>query len=154
MSNNSFLNVFFFFCSFLAVKLIGKLGDGTVFLKKGHGEGEEPFEFKTDEGIYYLHFCKTSVNFSLDVPTFIVLIDFTGCFLTEQVIDGLDKAVLKMKKGEVALVTIDPEYAFGSTESKQELAVVPPNSTLYYEVDLVSFDKVSSVLDVYASFRE
>ncbi|KAG5406565.1 hypothetical protein IGI04_012684 [Brassica rapa subsp. trilocularis] len=90
------------------VKLIGKLGDGTVFLKKGHGEGEEPFEFKTDE---------------------------------EQVIDGLDKAVLKMKKGEVALVTIDPEYAFGSTESKQELAVVPPNSTLYYEVDLVSFDK-------------
>nr|VDC82326.1 unnamed protein product [Brassica rapa] len=90
------------------VKLIGKLGDGTVFLKKGHGEGEEPFEFKTDE---------------------------------EQVIDGLDKALLKMKKGEVALVTIDPEYAFGSTESKQELAVVPPNSTLYYEVDLVSFDK-------------
>lgn len=65
--------------------------------------------------------------------------------LTEQVIDGLDKAVMKMKKGEVALVTIDPEYAFGSTESKQELAVVPPNSTVYYEVDLVSFDKVSAV---------
>lgn len=91
----------------------------------------------------------------MDVPTFIVLIDFAGgLFITEQVIDGLDKALLKMKKGEVALVTIDPEYAFGSTESKQELAVVPPNSTLYYEVDLVSFDKVSSVLDVYASFRE
>ena len=69
-------------------------------------------------------------------------------------IDGLDKAVLKMKKGEVALVTIDPEYAFGSTESKQELAVVPPNSTVYYEVDLVSFDKVSAVLSVYPSFRE
>lgn len=65
--------------------------------------------------------------------------------LTEQVIDGLDKTVMKMKKGEVALVTIDPEYAFGSTESKQELAVVPPNSTVYYEVDLVSFDKVSAV---------
>ncbi|CAH2052338.1 unnamed protein product [Thlaspi arvense] len=90
------------------VKLIGKLKDGTVFLKKGHGEDEEPFEFKTDE---------------------------------EQVIDGLDKAVMKMKKGEVALVTIEPEYAFGSTESKQELAIVPPNSTLYYEVDLVTFEK-------------
>jgi len=34
------------------VKLIGKLQDGTVFLKKGHGENEEPFEFKTDEGNY------------------------------------------------------------------------------------------------------
>jgi hypothetical protein len=32
------------------VKLIGKLQDGKEFLKKGHGEGEEPFEFKTDEG--------------------------------------------------------------------------------------------------------
>ncbi|KAK9944699.1 hypothetical protein M0R45_010255 [Rubus argutus] len=69
------------------VKLIGKLQDGKEFLKKGHGEGEEPFEFKTDE---------------------------------EQVIDGLDRAVVTMKKGE---------------------AVVPPNSTLYYEVELVSFVK-------------
>lgn len=47
-----------------------------------------------------------------------------------------------MKKGEVALVIIAPEYAFGSSESQQELAVVPPNSTLYYEVELVSFVKV------------
>ena len=37
----------------LAVKLIGKLQDGKVFLKKGHGEGEEDlFEFKTDDGNY------------------------------------------------------------------------------------------------------
>ncbi|XP_010532918.1 PREDICTED: peptidyl-prolyl cis-trans isomerase FKBP62 [Tarenaya hassleriana] len=90
------------------VKLIGKLQDGTVFLKIGLGEDEEPFEFKTDE---------------------------------EQVVDGLDRAVMKMKKGEVALVTIEPEYAFGSAESKQELAVVPPNSTVCYEVELLSFDK-------------
>lgn len=33
----------------LTVKLIGKLDDGTVFVKKGH-DGDEPFEFKTDEG--------------------------------------------------------------------------------------------------------
>lgn len=32
------------------MKVIGKLQDGTVFLKKGHDEGEELFEFKTDEG--------------------------------------------------------------------------------------------------------
>jgi FK506-binding protein 4/5 len=60
----------------------------------------------------------------------------------EEVIAGLDRAVLNMKKGEVALVTIPPEYAFGSTESKQDLAVVPPNSTVIYEVELISFVKV------------
>ncbi|RWR80744.1 peptidyl-prolyl isomerase-like protein isoform X1 [Cinnamomum micranthum f. kanehirae] len=89
------------------VKLIGRLQDGTIFLKKGHDE-DEPFEFKTDE---------------------------------EQVIDGLDRAVLTMKKGEVALVTIAPEYAYSSTESTQDLAVVPPNSTVNYEVERVSFEK-------------
>jgi FK506-binding protein 4/5 len=52
--------------------------------------------------------------------------------------------VMTMKKGEVALLTIAPEYAFGSSESQQELAVVPPNSTVSYEAELVSFDKVSS----------
>ncbi|KAH6793713.1 rotamase FKBP 1 [Perilla frutescens var. hirtella] len=59
----------------------------------------------------------------------------------EQVIEGLDRAVTTMKKGEVALLTIAPEYGFGSSELKQELATVPPNSTLYYEVELVSFVK-------------
>ena len=48
-----------------------------------------------------------------------------------------------MKKGEVALLTIAPDYAFGTSESQQELAVVPPNSAVYFEVELVSFEKVS-----------
>jgi FK506-binding protein 4/5 len=56
----------------------------------------------------------------------------------------LDRAVITMKKGEVALLTIAPEYAFGSSESKQELSGVPPNSIVFYEAELVSFDKVSS----------
>ncbi|GJN03225.1 hypothetical protein PR202_ga20645 [Eleusine coracana subsp. coracana] len=89
------------------VRLIGKLEDETVFVKKGH-DGDEPFEFKVDE---------------------------------EQVIAGLDITVVNMKKGEVALVRIPPQHAFGSTETKQDLAMVPPNSTLFYEVELVSFEK-------------
>ncbi|XP_044503341.1 peptidyl-prolyl cis-trans isomerase FKBP62-like isoform X2 [Mangifera indica] len=101
--------------SVVKVKLIGKLQDGTVFLKKGHGDEEELFEFKTDE---------------------------------EQVIEGLDRAVLTMKKSEVALLTIAPEYAFGSSVSNQDLAVVPPNSTVYYEVELVSFDKEKESWDM------
>ncbi|CAI9297453.1 unnamed protein product [Lactuca saligna] len=66
----------------------------------------------------------------------------------EQVIDGLDRAVLTMKKGEVAVLTIAPEYAFGSSESKQELAVVPPNSTVIYEVELISFVKEKESWDM------
>ncbi|KAL8026877.1 hypothetical protein ABFX02_14G058200 [Erythranthe guttata] len=99
------------------LKLIGKLQDGTVFVKKGHGGDDENdlFEFKTDE---------------------------------DQVIEGLDKAVATMKKGEVAVLTIDPQYAFGSSESKQDLAVVPPNSTVYYDVELVSFVKEKESWDM------
>ncbi|RHN38955.1 putative peptidylprolyl isomerase [Medicago truncatula] len=55
---------------------------------------------------------------------------------------------MTMKKGEVALLTIAPQYAFGSSESRQELAVVPPNSTLYYQVELVSFVKAKEVSDM------
>ncbi|XP_010905156.1 70 kDa peptidyl-prolyl isomerase-like [Elaeis guineensis] len=98
----------------VTVKLIGKLQDGTVFVKKGYDD-EAPFEFKTDE---------------------------------EQVIEGLDRAVITMKKGEVAYITIPHEYAFGSAESKQDLAVVPPNSTVIYEVELVSFVKEKESWDM------
>ncbi|CAA6667929.1 unnamed protein product [Spirodela intermedia] len=66
----------------------------------------------------------------------------------EQVIEGLDKAVLTMKKGEIAQVTISPEYAFSSAESTQDLAVVPPNSTVYYEVEMVSFVKEKESWDL------
>ncbi|CAL9177526.1 unnamed protein product [Musa hybrid cultivar] len=98
----------------VTVKLIGKLQDGTIFVKKGHDE-QEPFEFKTAE---------------------------------EKVIEGLDQAVMTMNKGEIALVTIPPEYAFLSTESKQDLAVVPANSTVIYEVELVSFVKEKESWDM------
>ncbi|KAL0368926.1 UNVERIFIED_CONTAM: peptidyl-prolyl isomerase [Sesamum calycinum] len=57
----------------------------------------------------------------------------------EQTIVGLDRAVSTMKKLEYALVTISPEYGFGSTEVKRDLAVVPPSSTILYEVELLDF---------------
>lgn len=66
-------------------------------------------------------------------------------FFAEQVIDGLDKAVKNMKKGETALVTIHPDYAFGTSETPQEMATVPANSSVYYEVELLSFVKVRIV---------
>ncbi|KAL8481020.1 hypothetical protein ACS0TY_027527 [Phlomoides rotata] len=96
------------------VKLVGKLQDGTVFVRKGHDD-EHLFEFKVDE---------------------------------EQVIEGLDRAVKTMKKGEVALLVIQPEYAFGQSESSQELAVVPQSSVVYYEVEMVSFIKEKESWDM------
>lgn len=62
--------------------------------------------------------------------------------MTEQVIDGLDRGVKTMKKGEVSNLTIHPDYAFGLTESHQDFVTVPANSTVYYDVELVSFEKV------------
>ncbi|XP_059634219.1 peptidyl-prolyl cis-trans isomerase FKBP62-like isoform X3 [Cornus florida] len=59
----------------------------------------------------------------------------------EQVIAGLDQAVATMKKGERAILTIDPEYGFGSIEAKCDLALVPPCSTIVYEVEMLDFMK-------------
>eukprot|EP00250_Pteridium_aquilinum_P013605 c21449_g1_i1 orf=550-2310(-) len=66
----------------------------------------------------------------------------------EQVILGLDKAVASMNKGEVAEVTIAPEYGFGDVETQRALAVVPPKSTLTYEVELVEFQKEKESWDM------
>ena len=51
-----------------------------------------------------------------------------------------------MKKGEVALLTVAPEYGFGREAVKRDLATVPANSTLLYEVELVEFTKVNLTL--------
>ncbi|XP_006644263.1 peptidyl-prolyl cis-trans isomerase FKBP62-like [Oryza brachyantha] len=89
------------------VRLLGKLQDGTVFDRRGHGDDDEPFEFVVDEG---------------------------------KVIDGLDEAVMTMEEGEVAEVTIPSHHAFGDVGSdhQHQLASVPPNSTVIYEIELLS----------------
>ncbi|KAI3460137.1 hypothetical protein Pfo_016800 [Paulownia fortunei] len=60
----------------------------------------------------------------------------------EQVIAGLDRAVSTMKKNECAIITISPEYGFGSTEVKRDLSVVQPSSTILYEVEMLDFIRV------------
>ncbi|XP_050370939.1 uncharacterized protein LOC126788949 [Argentina anserina] len=46
-----------------------------------------------------------------------------------QIIEGLNKAVVTMKKGEITLLFIISEYAIGVLEDQMELVVVPSNST-------------------------
>jgi len=60
----------------------------------------------------------------------------------EQVIAGLDRAVATMKKGERAIISIHPEYAFGNVEVRRDLAIVPPGSNVVYDVEMMDFIKV------------
>lgn len=45
-----------------------------------------------------------------------------------------------MTKGQKARITVKPEYGFKDVSTSQPLAEVPPNSTLIYDVELVSFE--------------
>ena len=60
----------------------------------------------------------------------------------EQLPEGLEQAVMKMKVGEKAEIVIQPQYAFGAEASKQPQAVVPPQSTVVYTLELVDMEKV------------
>lgn len=53
-----------------------------------------------------------------------------------QVIKAWDIGVCSMQKGEICLLLCKPEYAYGSVGS---LPKIPPNSTLLFEVELLSF---------------
>ena len=60
----------------------------------------------------------------------------------EQVIAGLDQAVATMKKGERAIISIHPDYAFGNVEVRRDFAIVPPGSHVIYDVEMIDFIKV------------
>lgn len=56
---------------------------------------------------------------------------------------GLDRAVATMKKGERAIISIHPDYAFGNVEVRRDLAIVPPGSNVVYDVEMLDFIKVN-----------
>jgi len=64
----------------------------------------------------------------------------------DEIIPGLEIAVESMKKGEVALITIRPEYGYGKEGNPAKH--IPPNATLLYEVELVDFQKAKEAYDM------
>lgn len=55
---------------------------------------------------------------------------------TGQVIKGWDEGIVTMKRGETAVLTCKPEYAYGASGSPPK---IPPNSTLEFEVEMHDF---------------
>ncbi len=53
-----------------------------------------------------------------------------------QVIKGWDEAVIQMSLGQKAVLTISPDYGYGAQGAG---GVIPPNATLIFEVQLLSF---------------
>ncbi|XP_033109170.1 12 kDa FK506-binding protein-like [Anneissia japonica] len=54
-----------------------------------------------------------------------------------EVIRGWDEGVAQMSLGQRAILTCPPEYAYGA---KGHPGVIPPNSTLFFDVELIGFD--------------
>jgi hypothetical protein len=61
-------------------------------------------------------------------------------WLAEEIPAGLEAALVTMKKGETALVTLLPEQAFGAEGAAKPLAAVPPGAVVAYRVELVDFE--------------
>ncbi|KAK7273752.1 hypothetical protein RIF29_14815 [Crotalaria pallida] len=60
--------------------------------------------------------------------------------LREQVLEGLERALITMKKAEQVVVTISSEYLHDQNALQRNNAT---NRSFYYEVELVDFVKVS-----------
>lgn len=98
------------------VRYTAKLTDGTVFEERL--EGNERV-FVTDEGAILKGY----------------VVNCMFCDL-EEVIEGLDKAIMRMNKGETAEIKIASKYAFVE-ETKFEKATVPAGADVVYELELV-----------------
>lgn len=53
-----------------------------------------------------------------------------------QVIKGWDQGIMQLQKGQKAILTCPPAYAYGAGGIP---GVIPPNSTLIFDVELVDF---------------
>eukprot|EP00808_Paulinella_micropora_P023996 g69994.t1 len=102
-------------------------------LTAGHGDATPPHNSKVE--VHY-------VGSLLDGTKFDSSRDrnepFTFQLGKGAVIKGWDKGVATMKKGEKAVLTCKPEYAYGASGSPPK---IPPNATLQFEVELLNWSE-------------
>lgn len=105
-------------------KVIIKKGDGKSFPSKGDAVSVRYKGYLTDGKVFDFNLAGGSkAPFKFPVGK-------------GKVIRGWDEGVLTMCKGEQAKLTIEPAYAYGK---KGIDGVIPPNSTLIFEVELLDF---------------
>lgn len=71
--------------------------------------------------------------------------------------EGLELALMQMKKGETALVSMEAKYAFGEAGATFPKAKVPPGASVEYEVEVVDFQKGKDtweIIDVDEKIKE
>lgn len=61
---------------------------------------------------------------------------------TGAVIKGWDKGIKTMRKGEQAIFTLRPEYAYGKEGSPP---AIPPDTTLKFDIEMLSWCSVRDV---------
>ncbi|KAH9519285.1 Peptidyl-prolyl cis-trans isomerase fkbp4 [Bulinus truncatus] len=98
-------------------------------------------------------FAKVTINFSVHYDNRIIIDNTSFTFALGEVEDptittGLELAIKKMKEKEKSRFVISPAYAYGRDGSK-ELGV-PPDATLTYNVELVSFEKAKKPYEMEA----
>ena len=54
-----------------------------------------------------------------------------------QVIRGWDEGMIQLSRGQKAVLTCPPEYAYGEQGAG---GVIPPNATLKFEVEMIDFE--------------
>lgn len=64
-------------------------------------------------------------------------VPFTFVVGSGQVIRGWDEGLIGMREGGRRILTIAPDYAYGS----RGIGPIPPNSTLIFEVELLKVEK-------------
>ncbi|XP_015906926.1 peptidyl-prolyl cis-trans isomerase FKBP4 [Parasteatoda tepidariorum] len=62
-----------------------------------------------------------------------------GAGIDVNVVEGIEIALQKFKKGEQSRLILSPKFAFGAEEKKD--FGIPPNATVEYEVTLQNFEK-------------
>ena len=63
--------------------------------------------------------------------------------ISHNVVEGIEIALRKFKKGEKSRITVLPKYGF--REKGWPEKNIPPNATVIYEVTLKQFEKVRSI---------
>ena len=107
-----------------------KTGSGLVILNEVDGTGDSP----TEESIVEVHYHGTLMDGTVFDSS--KLRGETVKFPLAKVIQGWKEGVQLMKTGGSAVLYIPSELAYGDTGSPP---VIPPGSTLKFEIELISF---------------